>query len=194
MCNRHHQSNVEQSGISMWVNGLNLNQWRRMLKPRHHWLKLLDPSSCEIIRQESQRRYSAEDLSQSQALKTWAFHFMAKSPSPSWVLYKGGNYYKRDLFLLLITWRLHVAFTILCSAISDWLAALSTAIIYYHCKASSHKIVWVQWLRKSIRSQHHTKSQWRHFAKNRFAECRHVRMGLWRHARIFEIRRTCRGT
>ena len=46
-----------------------------MLKQRHHWLKLLDPSSCEIIKQENQRRYSAEDLSQSQALKTWAFHF-----------------------------------------------------------------------------------------------------------------------
>ena len=70
-----------------------------MLKQRHHWLKLLDPSSCEIIKQESQRRYSAEDLSQSQALKTWAFHFMAKSPSPSWVVYKGGNYYERDLIL-----------------------------------------------------------------------------------------------
>ena len=69
-----------------------------MLKQRHHWLKLLDPSSCEIIKQENQHRYSAEDLSQSQALKTWAFHFMAKSPSPSWVVYKGGNYYERGLF------------------------------------------------------------------------------------------------
>ena len=135
MCNRHHQSDVEQSGISMWVTGLNLNQWRRMLKQRHHWLKLLDPSSCEIIKQESQRRYSAEDLSQSQALKTWAFHFMAKSPSPSWVVYKGGSHYERDLiFLSYLIWGLHVAFTILCSAISDWLAALSAAIIYYYCK------------------------------------------------------------
>ena len=71
-----------------------------MLKQRHHWLKLLDPSSCEMIKQESQRRYSVEDLSQSQALKTWAFHFMAKSPSPSWVVYKGGELLRKGSFAL----------------------------------------------------------------------------------------------
>ena len=122
MCNRHHQSDVEQSGISMWVTGLNLNQWRRMLKQRHHWLKLLDPSSCEINKQESQRRYSAEDLSQSQALKTWAFHFMAKSPSPSWVVYKGGNYYERDLILSLTPDHLTTARSVHDTLLSDiWL-------------------------------------------------------------------------